>query len=156
MSHGRSHKDEHEELYDELMEGADTLGVFVLETREGKPDIEFEVDKPDKPTINKLRRGMPTGFMDAVDMPDDPEDLENIEPEDIDLSKIDMDSMSFSEEATEQWLSEIAEHFNHEYYSTTEIRNIFDTLGEEYFMAAGTMLVEGGSGMGPVTGFREE
>jgi hypothetical protein len=151
-------KRQHEDLYTELIQGANRKGSFVVETDDDRPDIEFSVNPADKPTRNKLRRLMPSGILDAVDLPDD---IENIDPEDIsmddiDISEISIEDMTFSEEATNVWLDNIAEHFEHSYYSESEIRNIFEALDDPYFISAGSYLVELGAQAGPVKGFHKE
>lgn len=149
----------HEDLLIEIT-GGDKQYSFVLETEgtsgdgEEYPDIEFDVNGADKPTRAKLRRHMPPGIFKNVDL-DEIDDLENASAEDIDLSGIDMDpNMLFGEKETRVWLEVVSEHFTHDYYSTSEVKAIFDSLGDEALMKAGTYLIEIGSGTGPITGFR--
>ena len=146
----------HEDLYVEIMESATKQGSFTVKTEEGNPDIDFAVDPADKPTRNKLRRQMPSGLLDSIELPDNVEDADDISVEDMDLSGISIADMTFDEEATEIWLDAIAEHFNHEYHSESEIRNIFNALDDEFFVSAGSYLIELGTSTGPVTGFHRE
>jgi hypothetical protein len=146
----------HEDLYVELMESANRAGTFVLETSEGHPDVEFEVQPADKATRNKLRRMMPSGLLDGIELPDNVEDADDISMDDIDLSGLSIQDMTFDEEATNTWLDVIAEHYKHEYYSESEVRNIFESLDDEFFISAGSYLIELGASTGPVTGFRRE
>lgn len=146
----------HEDLYVELMESASETGAFIIETEDGHPDIELEVEPADKPTRNKLRRSMPDGMFDGIEMPDDVDDIDEVGAEDIDMSGVSMRDMTFSEEATELWLDTIAEHCSHDYHSQGEIRNIFNSLSDDYFITAGSYLIELGEATGPVTGFRRE
>lgn len=138
------------------MESANKTGSFIIETSEGHPEMEFEVAPADKPTRNKLQRAMPDGLFDGIELPDNIEDAEDISEEDIDLSGISLQDMTFTEEATNIWLDIISEHFDHEYYSSGEIRNIFDSLNDEYYISAGSFLIELGQSSGPVEGFRRE
>lgn len=146
----------HEELYGDLMRGANRTGTFVIETEEGHPDLEFEVSPGDKATQNKLQRLMPSGLMEGIELPDDIDDVDDVSVDDIDLSAMSIEDMTFDEESTEEWLDTIVDHFSHEYYSSKEIRNIFNSLGDEYFISAGSYILELGSSSGPVTGFRRE
>ena len=143
----------HEDLYTEIMESASQTGRFILETEGEHPDIEFEVSPADKATSNRLRRAMPDGMLDSVDMPDNLDDLDDISVDDFDLSEVSIKDMTFTEEGTEQWLDSIADHFSHSHYSRTEIKNIFSSLEDEYFLAAGSYLMEMGGNAGPITGF---
>lgn len=147
---------EHEDLYIELMEGADRLGTFVVETEDDFPDMEFDVEPADKPTRNKLQRHMPSGLLDGIELPDDVDDADDISPDDIDLSNVSIADMTFSEDATNVWLDAIAENFNHDYYSQSEIWQVFNRLDDEFFISAGSYLIELGANTGPVTGFRRE
>lgn len=146
----------HEELYGELMQDANRTGTFVVETEEGHPDLEFDVSPGDKATQNKLQRLMPSGLMQGIDLPDNVEHVDDVSVDDIDLSGVSIEDMTFDEQATNEWLDTITEHFSHEYYSSGEIRNIFNSLGDEYFVSAGSYILELGSSSGPVTGFRRE
>lgn len=146
----------HEDLYTELMEGANERGLFVVETEEELPDMEFEVEPADKPTRNKLRRSMPDGLLNGIEMPDDVDDIEEVSADDVDLSDVSIKDLTFDAEATERWLDAIVDHFHHEYYSDSEVKNIFNTLEDDYFITAGTYLMELGESSGPVTGFRKE
>lgn len=153
---GRASPEAHEDLYTEIMQSANRKGSFIVETEDDIPDIEFEVKTPDKPTRNKLQRAMPSGLMDGIELPDDPDEIEDMDVEDIDLSSIDIVDMTFGEEATNTWLDIIADHYEHEYYSRSEVRNLFDALDDEYFVSAGSYLIELGTDIGPVTGFRRD
>lgn len=148
----------HEDLYTELMESAHEPGTFVVETEEesGHPDMVFEVEPADKPTRNKLQRAMPEGLFDGIEIPEDEDDAEDISTEDIDLSGVSIQDLTFGEESTNLWLDIISEHYNHEYYSDTEVRNIFSALPDDYFISAGSYLIELGESAGPVSGFRQE
>lgn len=138
------------------MKGANRTGSFVIETEEGHPDIEFEVSPGDKATQNKLQRLMPSGLMEGIELPDNVESADDVSMDDIDLSDVSIQDMTFDEESTEKWLDTIVEHYSHDYYSSKEIRNIFNSLGDEYFVAAGSYILELGSSSGPVKGFRRE
>lgn len=146
----------HEDLYTELMQGSDRTGKFVIETDDEYPEIELEVLPADKPTRNKLRRTMPSGLLDSVEIPDNIEDAEDITAEDIDLGDLSLADMTFDEEATTIWLDEISEHFTHDYFSESEVRNIFDRLDDEFLISAGSYIIELGASTGPVQGFRRE
>lgn len=152
----RTNPEEHEKLYTELMEGADRTGSFIVETKGGHPDIDFEVSPADKPTRNKLQRSMPDGLLEGIEIPDDVESAEDISVDDIDLSNVSIQDMTFDEDATNLWLDTVAEHLTHDYYSESEIRNIFNRLEDEYYISAGSYLIELGASTGPVTGFRRE
>lgn len=147
---------EFDALYGEIMGGADKSGAFRIETEEGEPDIVLEASRIDKSTRNKLQRAMPSGLFDAVELPDDIDDVDELDADDLDLSGVEMTSITFSDEGTDTWLDVIAEHFSHEYYSSTEIRSIFDRLPDEYMISAGSYLIELSDSTGPVTGFRRE
>lgn len=146
----------HEDLYAAIMEDANRTGTFTFETEESYTDVSFEVEVPNKAKKNKLRRQMPSGLMDAVELPDDLDDFDELDMDDIDLSQSDLASLTWSEEATEIWLDIISEHFQHEYYGSTEIRQMFDALPEEYYISAGSYLMELGGDGGPVVGFHTE
>jgi hypothetical protein len=152
----------HEDLYAEIVDGAGQTGTFVIETEEENPDIRLECEAAGKPTRNKLQRHMPDGLLDGIDLPDNVEDAEDLSVDDIDLSDLSVQDMTFGEEATEIWLDVVADEYDHvpeqeDYvYSETELRNIFANLGDEYFISAGTYLIELGEASGPVTGFRRE
>lgn len=148
--------EEHEDLYADLMEGANRTGTFVVETEEGHPDIEFDVKPADKPTRNKLRRLMPSGLLDGIDLPDNIEDADDLSVDDIDLSGVSMQDMTFDEDSTTEWLDVIAEHYNHDYYTESEVWNIFNSLDDEFFISAGSYVIELGASTGAVTGFRRE
>lgn len=149
-----------EELYEELMDESRRQGTFTLETEEKYPDIEIQARAPNKPTANKMRRLMPDGMMNAFDFDeiDDIEDLDESEMLDaIDLSNVNLGDMTYSEEATEVWLDAIEEHCEpKEYFSSSELRDILETLDDDYFVRLGNYMLELGSSAGPVKGFRTE
>jgi hypothetical protein len=145
----------HEDLYAEIMESANKTGEFVVETDEEHPDLTFEVSPADKPTRNKLRRAMPEGLLDGIELPDDVDDVDEISVDDVDLSGVSIKDMTFGMESTETWLDEIVEHFDHGYFSDSEIRNIFNAVDDDIFISAGSYTIELGEASGPVTGFRK-
>lgn len=143
-------------MFGELMESAQRQGGFVIETEDDRHDMHFNVDPADKPTRNKLQRSMPDGLMEDIEIPDNIDDPDDISVDDIDMSEVSITDMTFDEEATHTWLDAIAEHYHHEYYSQSEVRSIFNTLGDEFYISAGSFLIELGNNTGPVTGFRRE
>lgn len=147
---------EHEKFYEELMDGANSSGSFVLETEDDMPDIDFDVSAADKAERNKMQRMMPDGLLEGIELPENIDDVDDISAEDIDLSNISIQDMTFGEEATTVWLDAIAENFSHEYYTESEIWNIFNRLDDEFFVSAGSYIIELGQSSGPVTGFRRE
>jgi hypothetical protein len=148
--------DAHEDLYMEIMEDAQKKGGFVIETEDERPEINFSVVPPDKPVRSRLQRHMPQGLLDGIELPENMDSADDISADDIDLSNISIQDMTFSEEATETWIDAIAEHFEHDYYSKTEVKNLFNVLDDEFFISAGSYMIELGGSAGPVTGFRRE